>query len=1743
MIDNDASAADPLGQIADEFVEAFRQGKRPSVEEFARRYPEQADEIREMLPALVLMERAKSDGDDSGQPPQAKASAATIPLQQLGDYQILREVGRGGMGVVYEAQQLSLGRHVAIKVLPSHALLDPRHLRRFQREARSAARLHHTNIVPVFGVGEQDGLHYYVMQFIQGLGLDVVLDELRRLRQPHGKRTPTLGDTPGRPTYGMRGLSAAAVATSLLSGEVRRPEPAGAVTSATEKDEGGGMKDAKKQPTVSPSSFIPYPSSVSSGTIHLPGQSEGSTLTESGSQYWQSVARIGMQVADALAHAAGQGVLHRDIKPSNLLVDETGNVWVTDFGLAKADSDGDNLTHTGDIVGTFRYMAPERFNGQGDLRSDVYSLGLTLYELLALRPAFDEADRNKLVKEVMHGEPVRPRKVNRSVPRDLETVVLKAIARDPAHRYQSPAEMAEDLKRFVEDRPVRARRVSEAEKFWRWCRRNPLPASLLAGIVLVFLVGFVGVSWQWREAVTAREDEKNERSRAQALQQGAETARDEAETARDEAKQARNAAARQAAGLLLDRGIEDARGGEPHRALHLFVQALRALPPGDPEAARLERTIRMNLAAWAETVPALEHIFSGRRFDHIAYSPDGERIAMTVVQDQVQCFRTDTGRPVGPPAKIPIGFGAALEFAADGRSLWVASPGYEKVVDLWTVHRLDPVSSRPIQPPIPSVGPVHRLMATADGRYLVGAVLELHPEDRGPRTDASGTRKWRTASIMVWETASGRVVRKVEVNAESAYSTALEASDIYLGLAADGKSVAAWVQRGSNRFEAMTFSVDGNEPPLRQGLPSLGPKASRIRQLQRNLRTAIVIKDGQLHRWSASKPDTLGSGVPAPFRSMHENPSADGRSVVSSEGRVFDTGAWPPRPTGVRFEHPGWQREGNAYLEQSPDGQFATTWLPGEVSGSRLWRLPRPHSRPAASDRQPESADYIPDALFDPRGTSAVLWSYRLRHWIQGINEIHNVRIVDVTTGAVRRTNLRHAELIREVVFAPDGRHFATASFDGTARVWETDTGRPAGPPLPHSNYVATVAFSPDGNTLAAGDYGPAGLIKLWDWRTGKEVGPPFRHDDIILSVSFSPDGQYLVAVKALDWSKNPELLIWEVASGTAVVRMRHQGPSFLLRESVCFPSDNRAMATRDVNGVLHLWELPSRVPAGSPDPAGSGQETRPERGESVRAAKVLGERPLDGNGVTRFSPDGRMVAATTSQGVRLLDGNTLAPLAAGYLPHPDPIKDLAFSPDGTLLLTAHETGSAQLWDLATRKPIGPPAVLLGPILAVIFTPDGKTCLGVALDGTVRRWPVPAPFAESNLTRLADRAVLMTGQRMDDNQGLESVPAEEWRALRTKLVGDGSTALLAPRPDADWHDTSAADAEQDKDADGAEWHLNRLAALRPSDWTIPARRGRVLTAVGRVDEASAAYDTAARLVRSPHDLADWLRAAATDDEAARRFEQGLWNLDRAVKLTPEDWTLYASRALLAHQAGKPERVQADFDEVIRRGADDVGTIIRLAETAGGSGDWKRTAALFTTLAPIPNVPTQARYYQALASLKAGDPGGYRTACDGITAQMPPVGPQLGGGPAYDAAMVFASGPDATADWTKPLAWIDHCLARLRTYEQAHPDRKDGLRREWHLFHGTRGALLFRAGRYQEAVQAIGEALPYANGGVFQNWLFLALAEHRLGHADAAKKAAAKARAVLAGPKPSSVWERAELDLLTAELDAALPVGK
>ncbi|MFO0810939.1 MAG: protein kinase [Gemmataceae bacterium] len=446
---NTSSDREPIDCVAEEFLARYRRGERPTVAEYAARHPDLADEIRELFPALVMMEQAAPGSADPSAVAVSRNGRHAAP-ERLGDFRILREVGRGGMGVVYEAVQESLGRHVALKLLPPDAILDPKRLRRFQREAKAAANLHHTNIVPVYGVGEAGGTHFYAMQFIRGQGMDSVIDELRRLRAG--------GDVP-----------AGGAARSLMTGEfVGGRSPLADLT--------GPASGTDEMTAAAP------PSTAVSGS-----------LGDTGRHYWESVAKLGAQVADALAYAHAQGIIHRDIKPSNLLLDPAGTVWVTDFGLAKVTSDADDLSHTGDILGTLRYMAPERFGGEGDARADTYALGLTLYELLTFRPAFDGDSRPNLIEAALHDEPARPRKLNPAVPRDLETVVLKATAKDPARRYQSAAELAADLRRFAEDRPVQARRATPAERAWRWCRRNPLVASLLTAVVSL-LVAITAVS-------------------------------------------------------------------------------------------------------------------------------------------------------------------------------------------------------------------------------------------------------------------------------------------------------------------------------------------------------------------------------------------------------------------------------------------------------------------------------------------------------------------------------------------------------------------------------------------------------------------------------------------------------------------------------------------------------------------------------------------------------------------------------------------------------------------------------------------------------------------------------------------------------------------------------------------------------------------------------------------------------------------------------------------------------------------------------------------------------------------------------------------------------------------------------------------------------------------------------------------------------------------------------------------------
>lgn len=492
---------DPVEILAEEFLDRHRQGERPTIREYAEAHPEWSDRIRSLFPTLMMIEGLKSET----QSPDGSGSAASdseMP-SQLGDFHIQREIGRGGMGVVYLAEQHSLGRLVALKVLAPELMASPRTVERFRREAQAAAGLHHTNIVPVFGTGEDRGRHFYVMQFIEGQSLDRVLGTLN----PSGTvgETETItdgGESVEEPESPFALCSAEQMALHLIHGRIESssvlPREAETPTAEWTGDSPDTAADTSQR------------SASAESRMHR--QSKGRPL---GRRYWRNVAAVGMQAALAVHYAHRQGTLHRDIKPGNLMLGQSGTVWVTDFGLAKL-AEQDDLTRPGDMIGTLRYMAPEQLEGISDRRTDIYSLGLTLYELLTLRPAFDATQRGMLLRQVSHDTPPRPRNLNRTIPRDLETIVLKATAREPERRYESAGDLAEDLQRFLDDRPIRARRVSPLEHGWRWCRRNPALASVsvLALTLLVMVATGMSFGYYHRTRALATETALREKSDA-----------------------------------------------------------------------------------------------------------------------------------------------------------------------------------------------------------------------------------------------------------------------------------------------------------------------------------------------------------------------------------------------------------------------------------------------------------------------------------------------------------------------------------------------------------------------------------------------------------------------------------------------------------------------------------------------------------------------------------------------------------------------------------------------------------------------------------------------------------------------------------------------------------------------------------------------------------------------------------------------------------------------------------------------------------------------------------------------------------------------------------------------------------------------------------------------------------------------------------------------------------------------------
>jgi serine/threonine protein kinase/WD40 repeat protein/tetratricopeptide (TPR) repeat protein len=1139
----------PVEQLAEEFAERFRRGERPALTEYTERYPELADEIRELFPALVVMEQLKPAGEATG--PDGVAVPHGPPLHTLGDYHILREVGRGGMGVVYEAEQVSLGRHVALKVLPAQALVNPTYLERFRREAKAAARLHHTNIVPVYGVGEGDGVYFYAMQFIAGDGLDKVLRDLRRLRRRPGAATEA-GPASGTAWD-------ASIAHSLVTG--------GWVAGA----EGRSPGEA------------PEASSLSPGHTSR-AESSSPTLSGAGSEggYYRSVARIGVQVADALGYAHRQGILHRDIKPSNLLLDAQGTVWITDFGLAKSEG-ADELTHTGDIVGTVRFMAPERFDGRSLPQSDVYGLGLTLYELLTLRPAFDDPNRARLIERVLHEPPAPPRKVEPHVPRDLETVVLKCLAKEPAERYASAEALAEDLRRFLADRPIKARRTPWHERTWRWCRRNPAVASLLAAVAVLLVVGTAVSTFEAMQA-----------NRALAQTQAAE----------------RQARLREADAL-----VGQAHGIRYSRQMGQRFDALAALK----KAAAIGRELGQppewfdGLRNEAIAALALPDLRVAREWEgwpsgtaNVNFDSKLERYARVDRQGNVSVRRVSDDQelwqlpPSGPG-------GTWLLFSPDGRFLWVEASRHVRV---WNLAGQEPVQFFEATGQCPDFSP--------DSRWL--AV------------------KHRDDSIGLYDLASGREIKRLG-NGLHPNRLAFHPRKLQLAISTDTKTQILDLETGRLLAELpqpgdwLTWSPDGKALATSEGLLIHVwdvPTRQETARLEACRNFGIVLFfdhagdllvstgwEGMVRFWDPHTGKQLFSTPASTTSVLHFSP--DDRLVAAAvagtrlriwevaHGHEYRTLA--PKQTGHNVLNV-W----SAAL--SLDGRLLAV---GTQAGIVLWDAAR------GSEVGIVGCGLTTCMVFEPPGALLANGPTGLRRWpvredpadpgqlrlgppeelpVPGSNNgIAISRDGGVVAsaqgcGAFVLHRDQPGQLVRlfphqdtrSVAVSPDGRWVATGSYSGTlVKVWEARTGKLA-TTLPIDR-GSGVVFSPDGKWLATSADG----VRLWALGSWQE-GPSFEGG----APAFSPDGRLL----ALETGQGVIRLL-DVGSGREHARLEdpdHDRARFLF-----FSADGtRLVVPSNDSQTVHVWdlrkirsglrelELDWDAPEYPPVPAGTEDSARP---------------------------------------------------------------------------------------------------------------------------------------------------------------------------------------------------------------------------------------------------------------------------------------------------------------------------------------------------------------------------------------------------------------------------------------------------------------------------------------------------------------------------------------------------------------------
>jgi serine/threonine protein kinase/WD40 repeat protein len=1019
----EAAADDPrVVRALEEYLAALEAGARPERDALLARHPDIALALADCLDGLELMQALAHPA----LPAPGPAAPDTPALAPLGDYRLLREVGRGGMGVVYEADQLSLGRRVALKVLPFAAALDPRQLDRFHNEARAAASLHHPHIVPVFAVGCARGVHYYAMQFIEGESLATLI---RGLRQAAG----LAADDPPAGTG----------------------SPAGGVYSGGSCPAQRGTAGPRTDPEAPPAR-APNADTVRAGTtLGAPGGGADR-------DYFRTVARLGIQAAEALEHAHQLGVVHRDVKPANLLLDQHGRLWVADFGLAQFCGHP-GLTLTGDVLGTLRYMSPEQALARRvllDHRTDVYSLGATLYELLTLRPAVPGNDRAELLRQITQQEPVAPRRLAPALPPELETIVLKTLAKNPEERYGTAQELADDLQRFLDDRPIRARRPGLLRRLRKGASRHKTPLASLAVAVVLLLAGFSFGALDYarrqhdlarRQVLFAQERERHQRETAgklfHSLLVGAAAVR-----------QARQPGYRAQVWAMLHEAADQDGAGDHRDEIRRQVLACLGDPIGLGEVRQKPSAGRGSPLP----PPAFRRLLPTESAKaKYALSRDGERFVLVSPSGTLRLYGKDGTAPLAE-TRLPLGGVYELQFTPNGRLL---AAGCEEGVMLWFVPTLIPCWFARGGPVLSvAIDPAGRFLASAGRKVEVwslgsnrltasfplpcdGAGVEFSADGKSLLSGKPGQvhSAWSLTDTPEKHTLPGhRGGVPALAFSPDGRTIASGSKDRLVKIWDAGSGALAHICRGHNAaIEALAFSPDGALLATGdfQGVlclwdPHTGTEVARV--------DARPAPPGQIWRLQfAAAGDYLAA--------------AGDRGVAAWQ---VLTGEGPPRLREcLTLPHPGaidlaLHPAGTALVFLDRTSRLMVSDLTGAAPPTTLNFKPRPEVRSLHFDAAGERLTFLTLegtlGLYDWQrgvvtrtiGQRAFQLAVSQGGWVATSNPAHELVVYELAAGKEVVTLPPEANDVWSLAWSPDGNRVAVGLSDGGLAVWDLEEVR-----------------------------------------------------------------------------------------------------------------------------------------------------------------------------------------------------------------------------------------------------------------------------------------------------------------------------------------------------------------------------------------------------------------------------------------------------------------------------------------------------------------------------------------------------------------------------------------------------------------------------------------------------------------------------------------------------------------------------